>query len=127
MDVKTAFLYGSLFEEIYIAQLKGFVDPHQMHKVYKLLKSIYGLKQSLRIWFERYNKFLIHLGFVPCPTNSNVYVKKLSFKFIILGLYVDDQILVSNDLTFLDTINKEFSSSFEMIDNGELQYNFLGI
>lgn len=78
------------------------------------------------MWFERYNKYLLHLGFIPCATDSNVYVKQISSKFVLLGFYVDNQILVSNNADFLTTIKKEFSSSFEMIDNGELKY-WLGI
>lgn len=105
-----------------MSQSKDFVNPKHPHKVCKLLKSIYGLKQSPQMWFEKYNKYLIHQGFVPSSTPSNVYVKKIPSKIIILGLCVDDQILVSNDLNFLVTIKQEFSSSFKMMDNDELEY-----
>jgi hypothetical protein len=52
MDVTTAFLNGTLHEEIYISQLEGFITPANAHKVCHLLKSLYGLKQAPRIWYE---------------------------------------------------------------------------
>nr|GEV38545.1 integrase, catalytic region, zinc finger, CCHC-type, peptidase aspartic, catalytic [Tanacetum cinerariifolium] len=50
MDIKTAFLNGPLKEEVYVAQLDGFVDPDHLVKVYRLRKALYGLKQALRAW-----------------------------------------------------------------------------
>nr|GEV05539.1 integrase, catalytic region, zinc finger, CCHC-type, peptidase aspartic, catalytic [Tanacetum cinerariifolium] len=50
MDVKTAFLNGPLKEEVYVAQLDGFVDPDHPEKVYRLRKALYGLKQAPRAW-----------------------------------------------------------------------------
>lgn len=83
-------VWGLVGRNIYMSQRDGFIDPKNQHKVCKLLKSLYGLKQSPCMWFERYNKCLLHLGFVPSTTDSNDYVKQLSSKFVLLGLYVDD-------------------------------------
>ena len=58
MDVKTAYLYGKLKEEIYMAQPEGFIKSGQEHKVCKLVKSIYGLKQAGRVWYETISKTL---------------------------------------------------------------------
>ena len=55
MDIKTAYLYGKLKEEIYMAQPEGFIKSGQEHKVCKLVKSIYGLKQAGRVWYEMSN------------------------------------------------------------------------
>ena len=53
MDVKSAFLNGMLPEEVYVEQLKGFVDPHKSDNVYKLKRALYGLKQALWAWYDR--------------------------------------------------------------------------
>ncbi|GJT24176.1 retrovirus-related pol polyprotein from transposon TNT 1-94 [Tanacetum coccineum] len=52
MDVKTAFLYGHLKEEVYVNQPDGFVDPYYPDKVYRLKKALYGLKQAPRAWYD---------------------------------------------------------------------------
>nr|GEX36682.1 hypothetical protein [Tanacetum cinerariifolium] len=71
MDVKTIFLNGPLKEEVFVAQLDGFVDLDHLEKVYRLRKSLYGLKQALRAWYDELSNFLISKGF----TKGNGYVK----------------------------------------------------
>nr|GEX39511.1 Gag-Pol polyprotein [Tanacetum cinerariifolium] len=63
MDVKTAFLYGPLKEEVYVNQPDGFVDPYHPDKVYRLKKELYGLKQAPRAWYDELSKFLLFKGF----------------------------------------------------------------
>nr|GEU56563.1 copia protein [Tanacetum cinerariifolium] len=63
MDVKTEFLNGPLKEEVYVAQLNGFVDPDHPEKVYRLRKALYGLKQAPRAWYDELSKFLTSKGF----------------------------------------------------------------
>nr|GFA19147.1 retrovirus-related Pol polyprotein from transposon TNT 1-94 [Tanacetum cinerariifolium] len=63
MDVKTAFLYGPLKEEVYVNQPDGFVDPYHPDKVYRLKKALYGLKQALRAWYDELSNFLVYKGF----------------------------------------------------------------
>nr|GFB08291.1 Gag-Pol polyprotein [Tanacetum cinerariifolium] len=63
MDVKTAFLNGTLKDEVYVAQSDGFVDPDHSEKVYRLRKAIYGLKQAPRAWYNELLKFLTSKGF----------------------------------------------------------------
>ncbi|GJY91832.1 retrovirus-related pol polyprotein from transposon TNT 1-94 [Tanacetum coccineum] len=63
MDVKTAFLYGPLKEEVYINQPDGFVDPYHPNKVYRLKKALYGLKQAPRAWYDELSNFLVSKGF----------------------------------------------------------------
>nr|GEV52291.1 integrase, catalytic region, zinc finger, CCHC-type, peptidase aspartic, catalytic [Tanacetum cinerariifolium] len=58
MDMKTEFLNGPLKEEVYVAQLDGFVDPDHPEKVYRLGKALYGLKQAPREWYDELSKFL---------------------------------------------------------------------
>nr|GFB00732.1 putative RNA-directed DNA polymerase [Tanacetum cinerariifolium] len=63
MDVKTAFLYGPLKEEVYINQPDGFFDPYDPDKVYRLKKALYGLKQAPKAWYDELSKFLLSKGF----------------------------------------------------------------
>nr|GFA11902.1 retrovirus-related Pol polyprotein from transposon TNT 1-94 [Tanacetum cinerariifolium] len=63
MDVKTAFLNGNLREEVYVSQPDGFVDPDNPNHVYKLKKSIYGLKQALRAWYDMLSLFMLSQDF----------------------------------------------------------------
>nr|GFB93568.1 Gag-Pol polyprotein [Tanacetum cinerariifolium] len=63
MDIKTAFLYGPLKEEVYVNQPNGFVDPYHPDKVYRLKKALYGLKQAPRAWYDELSKFLLSKGF----------------------------------------------------------------
>nr|GFB83323.1 retrotransposon protein, putative, unclassified [Tanacetum cinerariifolium] len=63
IDVKTAFLYGPLKEEVYVNQLDGFVNPYHPDKVYRFKKALYGLKQAPRAWYDELSKFLLSKGF----------------------------------------------------------------
>ncbi|GJR60289.1 putative ribonuclease H-like domain-containing protein [Tanacetum coccineum] len=63
MDVKSAFLYGTIEEEVYVHQPPGFVDPAHPNKVYKVIKALYGLHQAPRAWYETLSSFLMENGF----------------------------------------------------------------
>ncbi|GKE42856.1 putative ribonuclease H-like domain-containing protein [Tanacetum coccineum] len=66
MDVKSAFLYGTIEEEVYVHQPPGFVDPAHPNKVYKVIKALYGLHQAPRAWYETLSSFLMENGFRRC-------------------------------------------------------------
>nr|GEW44861.1 retrovirus-related Pol polyprotein from transposon TNT 1-94 [Tanacetum cinerariifolium] len=63
MDVKTAFLYGPLKEEVYVNQPDGFVNPYNPDKVCRIKKALYGLKQAPRAWYDELSNFLVSKGF----------------------------------------------------------------
>jgi hypothetical protein len=63
MDVKTTFLHGDMEEEIYMKQPKGFVVKGKKEMVCKLKKSLYGLKQSPRMWYQKFDTYMLGLGF----------------------------------------------------------------
>jgi len=73
MDVKTAFLHGSLKEEVYLEQPQGFEVQDRRTHVCRLKKSLYGLKQSPRAWYERIDNYLMKFGFTRSSVNPNLY------------------------------------------------------
>ncbi|KAE8674058.1 hypothetical protein F3Y22_tig00111769pilonHSYRG00329 [Hibiscus syriacus] len=77
MDVKTAFLHGDLEEQIYMRQPEGFTQPGNEHLVCRLKKSLYGLKQSPRQWYKRFDSYMIKIGYNRCEYDCCVYVKSL--------------------------------------------------
>ena len=121
MDVKTAFLNGHLQEEVYMIQLEGFVskDPN---KVCKLQKSIYGLKQASRSWNILFNEIIKMFGFIKNEDEPCVY-KKISGSIVVfLILYVDDILLIENDIPSLQSVKEWLSKNFSMKDLGEVAY-----
>jgi hypothetical protein len=77
MDVKTTFLHGDLEEEIYMKQPEGFVVKGKKELVCKLKKSLYGLKQSPRMWYQKFDTYILGLGFVRSKVDHCVYSKRL--------------------------------------------------
>lgn len=119
MDVKTAFLHGSLKEEVYVEQPKGFeVQDHETHvcrlkkSLYGLKKSLYGLKQAPKAWYERIDSYLMKLGFTRSDADMNLYFKVEKDKPLILILYVDDLFLIGDD-PFIRQCKRELASKFE--------------
>ena len=127
MDVTTAFLNGSLEHDIYMKQPEGFVDPKYPDHVCKLKRSIYDLKQSARCWNQTLDVFLLKNGYRKSNADSCIYVKSVKQKngfisFVILAVYVDDIIPVSNDPEMLPSEKQLLSNEFQMVDQGEIQF-----
>ena len=76
IDVKTAFLNEILKEDVYVAQPKGFIDPHFPDKVLSLKKALYGLKQALRTWYYWLTQYLVSHGFTKGKTNQTLFIKR---------------------------------------------------
>ena len=93
IDVKTTFLNGDLEEEIYMSQLEGCVVDDQENKVFKLLKSLYGLKQEPKQWHEKFNETLLVDGFSSSDVDRCVYTKFVNDDHVIICLYVDDMLI----------------------------------
>src|SRR3954471_11521235 len=101
MDVKTAFLNGNIEEELYMIQLKGFVHPKDANKVCKLQHSNYGLKQASRSWNICFDEVIKEFGFVQTYGESCIYKKVSGSNVAFLILYVDDILLIGNDIDLL--------------------------
>jgi hypothetical protein len=95
LDVKTAFLHGDLEEEIYMDQPEGFIMPGKENVVCKLKKSLYGLNQSPRQWYKKFDSFMIDNGFKRSFYDSCVYIKFVDGSPIYLLLYVDDMLIAA--------------------------------
>ncbi|GJX43608.1 putative ribonuclease H-like domain-containing protein [Tanacetum coccineum] len=76
MDVKSAFLYGTIEEEVYVHQPPGFVDHAHPNKVYKVIKALYGLHQAPRAWYETLSSFLMENGFRRGTIDKTLFIKK---------------------------------------------------
>ncbi|GJS26895.1 putative ribonuclease H-like domain-containing protein [Tanacetum coccineum] len=76
MDVKSAFLYGKIEEEVYVCQPLGFEDPNNLNKVYKVVKALYGLHQAPRAWYETLAKYLLDNGFHRGKIDQTLFIKK---------------------------------------------------
>ncbi|KAL8123400.1 hypothetical protein AgCh_011388 [Apium graveolens] len=124
MDVKNEFLYGDLHEEVYMTPPLGL--PHQPGYVCRLRKSIYGLRQSSRCWFEKFSTVLYSLGFHLSNQDSALFVRSTSAGRILLSLYVDDMIITADDYDSIESLKRELARCFAMKDLGLLRY-FLGI
>ncbi|WCJ18000.1 Transposon Ty1-LR1 Gag-Pol polyprotein [Euphorbia peplus] len=119
MDVKTAFLHGYLEEEIYMQQPEGFVQPGHEHLVCKLKKSLYGLKQSPRQWYKRFDSYMKKIGYKRCEYDCCVYVKNLDDgSSIFLLLYVDDMLIAAKNMNDVVELKALLSQEFEMKDLG---------
>ncbi|GKF06109.1 putative ribonuclease H-like domain-containing protein, partial [Tanacetum coccineum] len=77
MDVKSAFLYGTIEEEVYVCQPPGFVDPEFPKKVYKVEKALYGLHQAPRAWYETLSSYLLDNGFHKGQIDKTLFIKRL--------------------------------------------------
>lgn len=101
MDVKTAFLIGILDEEIYMQQPKGFASVDNPNHVCNLKRSLYGLKQSPRMWNHTIDEFMIKKSFNKCESDQCVYIKRTDGGMIIVVLYVNDLIIASSEDSLL--------------------------
>ncbi|KAA0034955.1 gag/pol protein [Cucumis melo var. makuwa] len=126
MDVKTAFLNDNLEESIFMSQHEGFITQGQEQKVCKLNRSIYGLKQASRSWNIRFDTAIKSYGFDQNVDEPCVYKKINKGKVAFLVLYVDDILLIGNDVGYLTDIKAWLAAQFQMKDLGETQY-VLGI
>ncbi|GJV39606.1 retrotransposon protein, putative, ty1-copia subclass [Tanacetum coccineum] len=126
MDVKTAFLNGHLFEEVYMTQPEGFVNPKYPNHVCKLKRSIYGLKQASRQWNKRFDDEIKKFGFTQNQDEPCVYLKASRSYVTFLILYVDDILIMGNNIPMLQDVKSYLGKCFAMKDLGEAAY-ILGI
>lgn len=124
--MKNAFLNGDLEEEVYMKPPSGFTDQFES-KMCWLRKTLYGLKQSPRTWFERFTKLVKSQGYSQGQSNHTLFTKKSSTDRIsVLIGYVDDIILAEDDVEKMRSLRKTLAKKFEIKNLGHLKY-FLGM
>ncbi|KAG9441314.1 hypothetical protein H6P81_017168 [Aristolochia fimbriata] len=120
LDVKTAFLHGDLEEEIYMRQPSGFEVIGKESWVCKLKRSLYGLKQSPRQWYLKFDRFMLDIGFARSNADHCVYLQRFNDgDYIILTLYVDDMLVAGTNMKKIDDLKKRLANQFSMKDLGE--------
>ena len=118
LDVKTAFLHGELEEKIYMSQPACFIDKNHPEYVCLLNKSLYGLKQSPRQWYKRFDTFVLSIGFIRSKYDSCFYFMIDEKCSVYLLLYVDDMLLISESMHAINNLKKQLNSEFDMKDLG---------
>ncbi|GKB92985.1 putative ribonuclease H-like domain-containing protein [Tanacetum coccineum] len=126
MDVKSAFLYGTIEEEVYVNQPPGFVDPEFPNRVYKVEKALYGLHQAPRAWYETLSTYLLENGFRRGTIDKTLFIKKIKNDILLVQVYVDDIIFGSTKESLSTEFEQLMHKRFQMSSMGELTF-FLGL
>ncbi|GJS84608.1 ribonuclease H-like domain-containing protein [Tanacetum coccineum] len=126
MDVKSAFLYGQIEEEVYVCQPPGFEDPDHPNKVYKVVKALYGLHQAPRAWYDTLANYLLCNGFERGKIDQTLFIKRHKGHILLVQIYVDDIIFGSTKKELCDEFEKLMKDKFQMSSMGELTF-FLGL
>ncbi|GJU43267.1 putative ribonuclease H-like domain-containing protein [Tanacetum coccineum] len=126
MDVKSAFLYSTIVEEVYVSQPPSFVDPDHPKKVYKVVKALYGLHQAPRAWYATLSTFLEKHGYKRGTIDKTLFIKRDKKDIMLVQVYVDDIIFGSTNKSWCDEFEALMKSRFQMSSMGELTF-FLGL
>ncbi|GKA51693.1 putative ribonuclease H-like domain-containing protein [Tanacetum coccineum] len=126
MDVKSAFLYGTIEKEVYVHQPPCFVDPAHLNKVYKVVKALYGLHQAPKAWYETLSSFLLENGFRRGTIDKTLFIKKNKSDIMLVQVYVDDIIFGSTKKSMCTKFKEVMHKRFQMSSMGELTF-FLGL
>ncbi|GJZ25901.1 putative ribonuclease H-like domain-containing protein [Tanacetum coccineum] len=126
MDVKSAFLYGNIKEEVYVCQPPGFEDLDFPDRVYKVEKALYGLYQAPRAWYETLSTYLLENEFQRGKINKTLFIKRFKGDILLVQVYVDDIIFGLTKKELCNAFEKLMHEKFQMSSMGELIF-FLGL
>jgi hypothetical protein len=126
MDVSNAFLYGDLEKEVFMKLPPGHPQSGSSTLVWKLHKSIYGLKQSSRAWHAKLSVAFEGLGFTRSTANSSLFIQLGSTHKLVVLIYVDDLIITKSNGDSITQFKRSLQQQFPIKDLGSLKY-FLGI
>nr|GEZ85362.1 putative ribonuclease H-like domain-containing protein [Tanacetum cinerariifolium] len=126
IDVKSAFLYGTIKEEVYVYQPPGFEDHGYPDKVYKVVKALYGLHQAPRAWYKTLANYLLENGFQRGKIDQTLFIKRQKGNILLVQVYVDDVIFGSTSKELCKAFEKLMKNKFKMSSMGKLTF-FLGL
>lgn len=126
LDVQNAFLHGAVTEEVHMRRPSGFVDPQFPSHVCRLRKSLYGLKQAHRAWFQCFSHHLEDLGFIASVADASLFTFFNEETVVYLLIYVDDILISGNNTSQILSLIAQLGTKFSMKDLGHLSY-FLGM
>ncbi|GJS46367.1 putative ribonuclease H-like domain-containing protein [Tanacetum coccineum] len=122
MDVKSAFLYGTIKVEVYVCQPPSFEDPQFPDKVYKVEKALYGLHQAPRAWYKTLSTYLLENGFRRGTIDKTLFIKKDKGDILLVEVYVDDIIFGSTKKSLCIESEQMMHKRFQMSSMGELTF-----
>lgn len=134
MDVTNAFLHGDLHEDVYmrlppgLAQFTGkpFPESVSVQWVCKLIKSLYGLRQSPRMWYLKLSNTLAVFGLVQCTTDHSLFTLHKDGQFVVVLVYVDDLMITGSSSSLIAQVQAFLKTKFNIKDLGHMKY-FLGL
>nr|GEU35462.1 putative ribonuclease H-like domain-containing protein [Tanacetum cinerariifolium] len=122
MDVKSAFLYGKIDQEVYVSQPLGFIDSKFPKKVYKVIKALYGLHQAPRAWYATLLTFLVESRYRRGLIHKTLFIKKDKKDIMLVKVYVDDIIFCSTKKSLCDKFEALMKSRFQISSMGRLTF-----
>lgn len=123
VNIKMALVYGKLNDEVYMEIPQGFEDSEQPSKVCKLKKILYGLKQDSKVWYSGIGCYFSEIGLTKSSADFNLYYSFSQGKYIIVLLYVDDLIVIGDDIVGVEKLKHQMENMFEMSELGK--HNFI--
>nr|GEY21062.1 retrovirus-related Pol polyprotein from transposon TNT 1-94 [Tanacetum cinerariifolium] len=126
MDVKTAFLHGTLKEDVYVCQPEGLIDADHPSHVYKLKKALYGLKQAPRAWYDKLSMFFLQNHFFKGTIDPTLFIRRFDDDILVVHVYVDNIIFGSTHPRYTQLLSDLMKSRFEILMMGEMTF-FLGL
>ncbi|KAF7371239.1 Transcription factor [Mycena sanguinolenta] len=128
IDIKGAYLNGKLTEKerIFMRQPTGFPYPNSTGKILRLIKTLYGLKQSGRRWYQRLSEICEKLGLMRCSTDQAVFYRRNDAGIVIVSVHVDDCTIAASNMTLINEVKAGIAKYVEIVDLGEIHW-LLGI
>nr|GEV69055.1 uncharacterized mitochondrial protein AtMg00810-like [Tanacetum cinerariifolium] len=122
IDVKSAFMYGKIEEEIFVCQPPGFEDPEFLDNVYNVERALYGLHQAPRAWYETLFTYLLDNGFQRGQTDKTLFIKRVKGDILLNQVYVDDIIFGSTRKKMCTEFEKIMHKKFLISSMGRLTF-----